>query len=271
MTRYFTDDDIPGIGLGTWENVKPDVCKKAVETALSVGYRHVDTAQIYKNEAAVGEGLKSSNVPRDKIFLATKLWIKNLDYQAVINSTQESLKRLKTDYVDCLYVHWPAGKYRAEETFKALKKIKQKGLAKKLGVSNFTIPLIEELFELDGVSIYANQVEMHPFLQQQPMQEYLRKKGIYLVAYSPFRHGTIFSEAGELEELAGRHDCSIAQLVLAWLIAREGVITIPKASSYEHIEENFKALEIELTENDIKQIERLDRGDRFVDPPFSAW
>ncbi len=268
--KYFGDNNIPAIGLGTWENVKQKLCKNAVKTAIEIGYRHIDTAQFYDNEEAVGKGIKASGVAREKLFIASKIWIKNLDHRGVIKSTKESLKRLDVDYLDCIYVHWPAGKYSPEETLPALVQLKEQGLIKNLAVSNFTEELIETALETIDSPIWANQIELHPLLQQPNMQDYLKNKEIYLVAYSPFRHGTILDNP-ELTALANKYDCSVPRLILAWLVQQENIITIPKASSAEHIKDNFAALEMSLAEEDCQIIETFNRGDRFVDPPFAAW
>ena len=154
--------NIPVLGLGTWQNTEPEICKESVKTALELGYRHIDTAQIYENEEYVGEGIKDADVGREDFFLASKVWIDNLSEDDVINSTEESLDKLGVDEVDLMYVHWPSGEYRPEETLKAMQELVEKGMAKNIGVSNFTPKQVDEAMEIAGEHIVANQVEMHP-------------------------------------------------------------------------------------------------------------
>ncbi len=270
MSRYFTEKKLPGIGLGTWENTDPAKCAQSVETAISVGYRHIDTAQFYGNEKAVGKGIASSGIAREELFVATKIWIKSLDRAGAHNSTRESLEKLGLDYLDCLYVHWPAGNYNCRETLPAIKELQGEGLVRQIGVSNFTIELMEEALEILEGNIFANQVEMHPLLQQRRLHEYLIERNIYLVAYSPFRHGTIFDHP-ELNEIAKKYNVSVAQVILAWQLEKKNLITIPKATSVEHIKSNFAAMQLRLEDDDRKRIDALDCGDRYVDPPIAPW
>ncbi len=270
MSRYFSDKNIPKIGLGTWQNEDFQQCVKSVRTALEVGYRHIDTAQFYGNEAAVGEGLKKAGLPRENLFVATKVWADSLDREGVLDSTETSLQKLKLDYVDCLYVHWPTKKYEPRETLSAFEELYQSGKIKHIGVSNFTIDQVKEARDVLETPLFANQVEMHPLLQQRPLLEYLQKNEIYLVAYSPFRHGTIFDQP-ELNKIAKKHNSSVAQVVLAWQIQLDNVLTIPKATGAQHIRDNFSAMELELVPEDIEKINSLDANDRYVDPPFAPW
>ncbi len=270
MSRYFTKNELPGIGLGTWENTDPARCVQSVETAIRVGYRHIDTAQFYGNEKAVGKGIASSGIAREELFVATKIWIKSLDRAGVHGSTRESLEKLGLDYIDCLYVHWPAGNYNCRETLPAIKELQDEGLVRQIGVSNFTIELMEEALEILEGNIFANQVEMHPLLQQPRLHDYLVSKDIYLVAYSPFRHGTLFDHPG-LQKIADKYDVSVAQVILAWQLEKEKLITIPKATGEAHIKDNFAAMKLNLEEEDIEKIDGFDCGDRYVDPPIAPW
>lgn len=261
-------DDVPKIGLGTWENTEPDQCARSVKTAIEMGYRHVDTAQLYENESAVGHGLREASEPRENIFLATKVSFENMAYDDVIESTRESLRRLGTDYVDLMYVHWPAGEYRPESTLKALRELREQGLIERIGVSNFTVNLMQEAQEYLGETPYANQVEMHPLLHQKHLREDALERNCYLVAYSPFRHGTIF-DLPELTDVADKHGATPAQVALAWLIARENVVAVPKATGESHLRENFEALTLELDPEDHRRIDSISREDRYIDPPFA--
>lgn len=261
-------DNVPRIGLGTWENSEPDQCARSVKTAIDIGYRHIDTAQLYENEGAVGHGIKEADEPRENIFLATKISFENLEYGGVIESTKESLRRLDTDYVDLMYIHWPAGDYDPEETLSALDELVEQGLIERIGLSNFTPSLLEEARTHLDHEVYAHQVEMHPLLQQERHHEDVVNHDTYLVAYSPFRHGTIF-DLTELEEIADKHGVTPAQVSLAWLIEKENVVAIPKATGEDHLRENFAALTLELDEEDHESIDSIQREDRYIDPPFA--
>lgn len=263
-----TLDTVPAIGLGTWENTDPDQCAQSVRTAIDIGYRHIDTAQLYDNESAVGRGIRDSDVPRDELFLATKISFENLEYSEVLRSTRESLRKLETDYVDLLYVHWPAGDYDCAETLGAFEELKDQGMIRFVGVSNFTPSLLSESREFLEDGIYAHQVELHPLLKQDHLLEDANRHGTVLVAYSPFRHGTIFDRP-ELEQVADKHGVSPAQVVLAWIVDKENTVTIPKATGEDHLRENFEALDLEIDEEDRKLIESIDRVDRYIDPPFA--
>ncbi|GAA0224518.1 aldo/keto reductase [Halobacterium noricense] len=199
--------EIPSPGLGTSGNEDPEQCAKTVRTALELGYRHVDTAQMYGNEESVGAGIARADVPREDVFLATKVLPDNLAHDDVLETTDESLDRLGTDYVDLLYVHWPMKAYEAEDTLPAFDKIAEAGKARNIAVSNFTPELLDEACEILDTEILANQVEMHPLFQQDDLRTYARKHDITLIAYSPIMQG----EAGdvpELRDIAEKHDAT---------------------------------------------------------------
>lgn len=262
--------DIPELGLGTWQNKNSDECKDAVEKALNLGYRHIDTAQAYDNEEYVGEGLEAADVDREDFFLASKVWINNLSSEKVRSTTEESLDKLGVGSVDLMYVHWPSGVYEAEETLTAFKDLVEDEKISKIGISNFTPDQVDEAMDIAGEHIIANQVEMHPLLQQEELLEKCREHDIYLVAYSPLARGKVF-EIPEIREIAEKHDVSPAQVSLAWLMDKENVVVIPKASTDEHIEDNYSALDLDLDEEDIKKIDNLERRERRVDPDFAPW
>ncbi|MDY7082955.1 MAG: aldo/keto reductase [Halobacteria archaeon] len=263
-------NEIPRLGIGTWQNEDPEQCAKSVETALEIGYRHVDTAQAYGNEEAVGDGIARADVNRDNIFLATKVWTSELSYDDVLRSTEKSLKRLGVDTVDILYVHWPSGEYDAEETLGALNELYDEGKTRRIGVSNFTPEHLEEAIEVSDAPIAANQIEMHPLLQQREMVEFAGERDVEVVAYSPLARGKIF-EVDELNEIAEKHGVSEAQISLAWLMEK-GVHPIPKATSESHIRDNYGALELELDDEDVEKIDSINRTNRLIDPDFApAW
>ncbi len=232
-----------------------------------MGYRHIDTAQIYGNEKQVGDGIEASDVERDQIFLASKVWIDQLSSEDVVSSTKESLEKLQTDYVDLMYVHWPSGDYSPEESLEALQELKDRGLINNIGVSNFEIPHLEEA--LETVDVYANQVEMHPLLPQEELREFCEENDVELVAYSPLARGEVFN-VQEIQEVAEKHGVSEAQISLAW-VRQKGAVPIPKASSREHIVDNFESQDLELDDEDMEKIDSIRGEERMVDPDFAPW
>jgi 2,5-diketo-D-gluconate reductase B len=257
---------MPMLGLGTWENDDADQCAESVENALDAGYRHIDTAQAYGNEEAVGEGVANADVDRGDVFLATKVWNDNLSYDDVIESTESSLEKLGVDYVDLLYIHWPAGEYDPEETLSAFDELYDEGKIERVGVSNFEPRHLDEAMEAADAPIFANQVEMHPLLQQEELREFAAEEDVELVAYSPLARGDVF-EDDTLGDIAEKHDASAAQVSLAWL-REKGVTAIPKATGEDHIEDNWASLALDLDEEDVTAIDEMDPGDRKIDPEF---
>lgn len=268
--QYLYMERIPKLGLGTWQNTNPQECVESVKTALETGYEHIDTAQIYENEEFVGKGLENANVDREDFFLASKVWIDQLGEKSVIRSTEESLEKLGVDKVDLMYIHWPSGDYKPEETLNAMKKLVEKDMAENIGVSNFTPEELDEAMEIAGDQIIANQVEMHPLLQQEELLEKCREHNITLVAYSPLARGKVF-DIPAIQEVAEKNGVSEAQVSLAWLMEKDNVVAIPKASSRKHIEDNYKAQDLDLEDEDIEKIESIEREERMVDPGFAPW
>ncbi|MGM0397424.1 MAG: aldo/keto reductase [Halobacteriota archaeon] len=267
--RTATGGSIPTLGIGTWQNTDPQACATAIETALEMGYRHVDTAQAYGNEADVGRGIAAADVDREDVFLATKVWIDDLGYDDVIESTHESLEKLDVEYVDLLYVHWPAGAYDPEKTLSAFQELHDEGLIDRIGVSNFEPRHLDRARSILDAPIAANQVEMHPLLQQSTLREYATAHDIELVAYSPLARGAVF-DVPAIQTVAEKHDVSEAQVSLAWL-REKGAVPIPKATSEDHIRDNWASRDLELTEADIETIDGIDRQERQVDPDFGPW
>ena len=264
-------DEMPALGLGTWQNDEHDQCVESVKTALETGYRHIDTAQIYGNEDAVGEGIAAADVDREDIFLATKIWISNLAHDDVLETARESLDRLGTDYLDLLYVHWPAREYEPEETLAAFDQLYDEGTIERIGVSNFEPHHVEEAREHLDAPVFANQVELHPYLQQEELREYAEETDLELVAYSPLARAEVLSDP-VLGDIAEDHGVSVPQVSLAW-IRQQGVTAIPKATSAEHIEDNWASLDVELSDAELERIAGIERVDRRVDPDFGpdAW
>ena len=270
-----TVDDVPVVngmptfGLGTWENEDPEECTNAVRTALDAGYRHVDTAQAYGNEAYVGDGIERAEVDREEVFLATKLWIENLSYDDALDSAYDSLDKLGVDSLDLLYVHWPSGEYDPEETFDALAELREEGAIDRVGVSNFRPEDLDRAIEASDEPIFANQVEMHPLLPQREIRDYCADNDVELVAYSPLARGKVF-DAPELNDIAQRHGASAAQVSLAWL-REKGVTAIPKATGEDHIRDNWRSIGLNLEAGDVEKIDEIDRVERQVDPGFAPW
>lgn len=262
---------MPMLGLGTWQNDDPDQCADSVTTALEMGYRHVDTAQVYGNEDAVGDGIAAADVVREDVFLATKVWNSNLAAEDVHATTHQSLDDLGVDAVELLYVHWPAGAYDPEATLGALDELYSEGKIDNIGVSNFEPHHVEEAMEILDAPLLANQVEIHPFLQQEELRAHADEHDYELVAYSPLARGDVF-ESDVLTDIAADHGVSAAQVSLAWL-NQKGVSAIPKATGRDHIADNWQSLDLELSDEDIARIDGIEREDRKVNPDFGpdAW
>jgi 2,5-diketo-D-gluconate reductase B len=277
MTNELSADGVPRasgmprLGLGTWQNTDPDQCAESVRTALEMGYRHVDTARAYGNEGAVGRGVAAASVPREEVFLATKVWKDDLAHDDAIATAERSLEELGVAYLDLLYVHWPAGSYDPEETMTALAHLRDRGLIEHIGVSNFEPAHLDAARAATDAPIFANQVEMHPFLPQTELRSYTAAADIELVAYSPLDRGAVFEDP-TLGEIAKAHGVSEAQVSLAWL-REKGVTAIPKATAESHVRDNWKSLALELTEEDVAAIDAIDHRQRRVNPGFGpdAW
>ena len=264
-----TAAEMPMLGLGTWKNSDPAACAASVATALETGYRHIDTAQAYNNEAAVGDGIEQAAVDREDVFLATKIWIDNLSYDNVLETADASLDRLGVDSVDLLYVHWPSRTYDAEDTLAAFNELYDRGKIDRVGVSNFEPAQLAEAIALSDAPIFANQIEVHPLLQQEELREVCADHGIELVAYSPLARGAVF-DVPEITAIADDHGVSPAQISLAWLRHHE-ITAIPKATGADHIRDNWASLSVSLSDAEITAIDNIETTDRRVDPDFGPW
>ena len=264
--------ELPPIGIGTWENTDPEDCATAVQTALEMGYEHVDTADIYGNEEHVGDGIARADVDREAFVLATKAHTQatGLTYDDVIETAEQSLDRLGVDFLDLLYVHWPTGDYEAEETLPAYDYLADEGTIEEVGVSNFTPELVEEAMDVLDAPLFANQVEMHPLLQQEELVAHAQEHEYYLVAYSPLARGDVF-DVPKISEIAAKHGVSEAQVSLAWLTQKDNVVAIPKATSRAHVEDNYASLDLELDDDDIEEIDGIEREDRHLDFDVAPW
>ncbi|HLT46300.1 MAG TPA: aldo/keto reductase [Rubricoccaceae bacterium] len=259
---------VPALGFGTW-SLRGEDGLHAIATALDVGYRHLDTAQSYGNEREVARALRDSGLPREDVFLTTKVALGNLRYRDVLRTTDESLERLRTDYVDLLLVHWPDASVEMEETLDAFQEVRARGKTRLIGVSNFTPSLLERALELVP-DLACNQVEYHPFLGQDTLLELVRKHGMVLTAYSPVARGRVANE-WTIQEVAAVHGRSAAQVALRWLIQQDRVAAIPRSANPEHIRDNFEVFDFALAEEEMEAISDLARGERLVDPDFAPW
>lgn len=260
--------DVPALGYGTYK-LQGSECVLCVQDALAYGYRHIDTAQMYENEAEVGEAIAKSGVPRDAIWLTTKVLHTNAAYKDVLASTQESLKKLRSDYVDLLLLHWPAPEVPLEETMRALLELQQAGAARHIGVSNFPSKLVNEASQY--LRIFANQVEYHPYLGQETLAAQARDMDYLLTAYRPVLKGMI-QEEPVLQEIAAKYGKQPGQVALRWLIQQPHVAAIPKAASEANRRANFEIFDFSLTADEMQQIFALDRQERQVNPAHApAW
>ena len=259
---------IPAIGLGTWD-LRGRTCVRMVEAALRLGYRHVDTAEMYGNESEVGEGLRAANVKREEIFITTKVWPSHFAPRDLERSAKESLARLRLAQVDLLLLHWPNPQIPLRDTLGALCKVKRMGLARHIGVSNFTVAMVEQAVELSDEPIVCNQIEMHPLLDQSKVVAACRARGIAVVAYSPIARGGLKDNA-VLARIGKRHGKTAAQVSLRFLV-QQGIAVIPRTSRSERLAENFAIFDFELSPAEMAEIGRLaSREGRVVDFSYSG-
>jgi diketogulonate reductase-like aldo/keto reductase len=258
---------IPILGLGTWD-LRGRTCARLVEQALRLGYRHIDTAQAYDNEREVGEGVRAAGIPREQVFVTTKVWWTHFSAGALESAAAESLARLKLAYVDLLLLHWPNASVPLEETLGALAKVKREGLARHVGVSNFTVALVEQAVRLSSEPIVNNQIELHPYLDQTQVIEACRRHGISVTAYSPIARGAAKSDA-VLAKIGRAHGKTAAQACLRWLV-QQGIIAIPRTSRIERLTENFEIFDFMLTDAEMAEIQGLaGSGNRRVNPSWA--
>jgi 2,5-diketo-D-gluconate reductase B len=256
---------IPELGFGTWR-LSGRECVEGVADALAAGYRHVDTARMYGNERDVGKGLRSSDVDRSEVFLATKVWPDDLAPDRVRASLERSLSDLGTDYVDLFLIHWPNPRTPLEATLGAMTELREEGKTREIGVSNFTAAQFREA--LDLAPVIVNQVEYHVYLDQRALLEVCRERSAELCAYRPLGKGQVTSDP-VIAEIAAAHGATPAQVALAWLIAQEGVSAVPKTSSPERRRENLGALELELSPDERAAIDALPKDRRAVETQWS--
>jgi 2,5-diketo-D-gluconate reductase A len=261
-------EPIPQIGFGVFQ-VPPEETYAAVAEALNVGYRHIDTAKLYYNEAAVGEAVRDSDIPREELFVTTKLWNDDQGKGNVGPAIEESLARLGLDYVDLYLMHWPSptrGLY--VETWAEMQSLRDEGLARSVGVSNFMPEHLIALKEADLPTPPINQIELHPGLQQRETTDYAVANDIVIEAWSPLAQGGVLQDPN-IAAIAGRHGKTPAQVILRWHI-QDGRVVIPKSVTPSRIKENFEIFDFELTEDDMAALESLDAGKRVGPNPVTA-
>jgi diketogulonate reductase-like aldo/keto reductase len=262
---------MPQLGFGVWQ-VPADEAHTAVATALDAGYRGIDTARIYGNEEGVGSAVRESSIPRDELFITTKLWNTDHEHDAALRAFDASLNRLGLDYVDLYLIHWPvAGRDTYLEAWRAMEKVHADGRAKAIGVSNFTQQTLERLLRETDVVPAVNQIELHPYLVQRQLRALHAEHGIATEDWSPLGQGKGLLDDPLLEKLAEKYGKSPAQVVLRWHL-QLGDIVIPKSVTPSRIKENIDVFDFELTADDVEQITGLDRGERFgADPATFDW
>ncbi len=246
---------IPVLGLGVWQAGAGKETRKAVSAALESGYRLIDTAKLYGNERDVGAAVRESGIPRDEIFVTTKLWNSDQGFESALRAFEGSRRELGLEYVDLYLVHWPVPQLR-NESWKALVKIREQGLARSIGVSNYTIPHLEELLAATPVPPSVNQVEFHPFLFQRELLEYGQKHHIQLEAYSPLTRGRHLKHP-LIKEIAAKYGRTLAQILIRWGL-QHGLVVIPKSVRPERIRENADVFGFEIKSPDMARLDALD-------------
>ena len=255
---------IPALGYGTFRLPGPDTLRM-VPHALKLGFRHIDTAQIYGNEAEVGEGIERSGVRRADIFLTTKVWVDKYGHDALVASVDESLRKLRTDYVDLLLLHWPAG-HPLPEPVAALNEVVRTGKVRHIGVSNFNTAQMAEAIALSDAPLVTNQVEYHPYIDQSVVIKAARAAGLSITAYYAMADGKVFDEP-VLKEIAAAKGKSVAQVVLRWVIQQDGLVALSKTATETRAAENFAIFDFELSAGEMAAIHALARPDgRIVSP-----
>lgn len=257
---------IPAFGVGTFR-LKDQVVIDSVRNALDLGYRAIDTAQIYGNEAEVGQAITESSVPRSELFITTKIWTDNFASDKVIPSLKESLRKLGTDHVDLTLIHWPAPGQAVPlaDTLGALMQARAQGLTRSIGVSNFNIDYLTRAIQAVGAAnIATNQIELSPYLQNRKIVDFARSQGIHITSYMTLAYGKVLQDP-VLLHIAGRHDASTAQIALAWAM-QLGYAVIPSSTQRANLQGNLLAQQLRLTDEDMAQIAALDRGERLVNP-----
>ncbi|MBB6635608.1 aldo/keto reductase [Cohnella thailandensis] len=254
---------MPWLGLGVWKVTAEGEARRAIHAALEAGYRSIDTARIYKNEEDVGDAIRTSGVPRDEIFVTTKIWNEDQGYDRTLVAFEESRKRLGLDVIDLLLIHWP-GTDKFQDTWRAFEKLYKDGFVRAIGVSNFKVHHLKKLAETSSIVPAVNQVEYHPLLTQKELLAYAKQNGIQLEAWSPLMQGNL--DQPVLQELAAKYGKTVAQIILRWDI-QSGVVTIPKSVTPSRIAENGNLFDFSLSDEDMAKIDGLNQDHRFGSDP----
>ncbi len=261
--------EIPAIGFGTW-TLKGETAARLVDHAVRTGYRHVDTAAMYANEEAVGDGLRASGVPRDDVFVTTKIWHTDIADGDLQRSLEASLGRLGVDQVDLALIHWPSRSVPLAESIRALNQVRDSGLTRHIGVANFTVALLDEAVALSANPLVCNQIEHHPFLDQDRVMAACRRHGVAVVSYCPLARGADLFAAPPVAAAAARHGKTPAQVVLRWHVQQAGVAAIPRSSNPGRVAENLDVFDFALDEAEMAAISALrSRNHRICDFDFS--
>jgi diketogulonate reductase-like aldo/keto reductase len=255
---------MPWVGLGVFKVNEGEEVVQSVKAAIKNGYISIDTAAIYKNEEGVGQAIKESGIPREELFITTKLWNAEQGYETTLEAFETSLNKLGLDYLDLYLIHWP-GKNKYKETWKAFEKLYKEGRVRAIGVSNFQVHHLEDLISSAEIKPMVNQVEFHPHLTQKELLSYCKKEGIQLEAWSPLKQGQLLNEP-VLEDLAHKYNKSVAQVILRWDL-QHGVVTIPKSIKEHRIIENADIFDFELSAEDIEKIDGLNQDSRAGSHP----
>jgi len=256
--------DIPLLGFGVYKVEPGAETEDAVVAALEAGYRHIDTAALYRNEVDVGKAIAASGIDRSELFITTKLWNSHQGYESTLAAFDRSLEKLGLDYVDLYLIHWPKPEH-TEGTWRAMEEIQAAGKARAIGVSNFLAEHLDQLTETATVMPSINQIEFHPHLQSAELISYCRDHGIVVEAWSPLKHGEIINDP-ELAVIADAHGVTVAQVVLRWMLQR-GIVTLPKSITPSRIAENRDVYDFELTDDEVAAINAMDRDDRVGPDP----
>ncbi|PXX59052.1 2,5-diketo-D-gluconate reductase B [Pseudomonas sp. LAMO17WK12:I10] len=257
---------VPAFGLGTFR-LQGQVVIDSVSTALELGYRAIDTAQIYENEAEVGQAIADSGIPRDELFVTSKIWVANFARGKLIPSLKDSLRKLRTDYLDLTLIHWPSpdNQVPVEEFMAALLEARQLGLTRQIGVSNFTIDLMRQAIAAVGAEhIATNQIELHPYLQNRKVVAFAQSQGIHITSYMTLAYGEVLKDP-VVQQIAQQHRATPAQVTLAWAM-QSGHAVIPSSTRRANLESNLKACALSLGEADMQRIASLERGHRLTSP-----
>lgn len=262
--------EIPALGLGTYK-LRDREATDIIREALDVGYRHIDTAQMYANEREVGKAIQLSGLDRDEVFLTSKVWWTNLPHDKFMRSVESSLTQLQVDQLDLLLIHWPHPDLELEHYLEELVRMREQGRTRFIGVSNFTPDLVQRAAAFDD-GLVTNQVEYHPYLDQSSLLKTCRKQGLSLTAYAPLAHARVTDDP-KLRTIGEKHGKTAAQVTLRWHLQQEGVIAIPKTSSPERLRENFELFDFELSGEEMNAIFNLtEKDNRLIDPAYApAW